>query len=89
MSLTPGFAPDAASRWRELETPIQELVLDELDRLVLHPLTSGRHRLSVASDDRSVCHYLVMQIDVNETRGTATVFDLRYEKRRASRWNGA
>ena len=33
MSFTPGFAPDAKSQWLELDFELQELVLDEMEKL--------------------------------------------------------
>lgn len=37
MSYTPGFAPDARSQWQELPPELQEIALDELDRIALDP----------------------------------------------------
>ena len=39
MSYVPGFAPDARSQWRALPSELQEIVLDELDRLAEDPPT--------------------------------------------------
>lgn len=42
MSFVAGFAPDAKSQWRALDVELQELVLDELDRLAANPPTTPR-----------------------------------------------
>lgn len=42
MSYVPGFAPDAKADWRELDTQLQELVLDEMERLAANPPTTSR-----------------------------------------------
>ena len=48
MSFTPGFAPDAQSEWHDLDFELQELVLDELDRLAF-PRHQPRPRWSPAT----------------------------------------
>jgi len=40
MSYVPVFAPDAFTDWREFSVALQEIVLDEVDRLAAHPPSS-------------------------------------------------
>lgn len=37
MSFALDFAPDAKSQWRDLEIEVQEVVLDEMERLAANP----------------------------------------------------
>ena len=37
MILTPVFAPDAKSQWLELDVELQEILLDEMEKLAAHP----------------------------------------------------
>lgn len=37
MSFVPEFAADTKSQWRDLDPMLQELVLDELERIVAQP----------------------------------------------------
>ena len=37
MSFVPEFAPDTKSQWRDLDSLVQELVLDDLESLAAHP----------------------------------------------------
>lgn len=46
MNLTPVFAPDAKSQWRELDVELQEMVLDEMEKLAAQPQFSLRPTLT-------------------------------------------
>jgi hypothetical protein len=67
MSLMPAFAPDAKSQWQELDAELQELVLDELDAIAIHPPFDQRgevRRDTVHQSDKAR-HYLFLRFIVD------------------------
>jgi hypothetical protein len=78
MNYVPGFAPDGKADWLELEPDLQELVLDEMDRLALDPppppatlfLTDFVHEAV------GVKHYVWLRFVVDRTALTITVIGI-------------
>ena len=72
MSLTPAFAPDARSHWEELDFELQELVIDELDKIALdppHPMT-GIFRRDTVRQVGNGRDYLFLRFALDDTRAT-------------------
>jgi hypothetical protein len=78
MSFVPGFAPDAQSQWRELDTELQELVLDEMERLVANPPRSSAP--VVYSDlfhaTKQARHYIFLRSTVDHLRRKVTIIGI-------------
>ena len=77
MSLTPAFAPDAKSQWRELDIELQELVLDELENVARHPpKTQGEVRRDAFRESSNQKHYLFIRFVVD--RSTVTLVGIHH-----------
>jgi hypothetical protein len=61
-NFVPEFAPDAQSQWRELDPVVQELVLDELERLVVNAPSRPRREFyhDFLHEDPNAYHYIFM-----------------------------
>src|SRR5438045_8962961 len=69
MSFVPGFAPDALSQWRELDFELQELVLDELERLAADPPAAGSADVvDVVREVAGLRHYVFVRFAVDRAR---------------------
>jgi hypothetical protein len=68
MSFVPGFAPDALSQWRALDFELQELVLDELERLAINPPHTTEQVIDVVRDAADVRHYIFLHVLVDHQR---------------------
>ena len=73
MSLTPGFAPDAKSQWQALDFEIQEIVLDEIERVASNPPPDGEYVLDPVREVAGVRLYVFVRVIVDRGRGTVTV----------------
>ena len=75
MSFAPAFAPDAESEWRALDFELQELVLDEVDRLAGNPPPTPRGTIlhDLVHDEAGVRHYVFLRLVVDRSGGTITV----------------
>ena len=75
MSFVPAFAPDAQSQWRGLDIQLQELVLDEMERLASNPPlppTSMAYG-DVFHETLHARHYVFLRAIVDRPRREITV----------------
>lgn len=87
MSFVPEFAPDARSQWRELEPALQELVLDEIERLVASASTTRRREFyhDLRHERQGTTDYVFLRIHVDRVRRVLTVAGVvHYVQRPAS-----
>jgi hypothetical protein len=84
MSYVPGFAPDAKADWRELDTELQERVLDEMERLAVDPPSApGAVFLTdFVLDSGNARHYVWMRYVLDRAAGTLTVTGIAHHLRR-------
>jgi DNA-binding response OmpR family regulator len=75
MSFGPEFAPDAKSQWLELDPVLQELVLDEIERLIQRPSALPRREFyhDLVHEDQNGKHNIFLRIHVDRTRKKLTV----------------
>jgi hypothetical protein len=81
MSYALDFAPEAQRAWRDLDVQLQEVVLDELDRLAQTPRPSSSdfvHDLTV--ETASAKHYLFFRLTASGTN--LTVLNIGHFARR-------
>ena len=83
MSLTPGFAADAKSQWRELDPERQEIVLDVLDRLTINPPPNGEHVADDVREEDGILHYVFVHVLVEQELNTLTVMGVGHTTRAA------
>lgn len=76
MSYTPGFAPDAESQWRALDTIHQELALDELERLCASPPAALEHVGTVVYDEAGMRHHVFVHVVTDHRRRLVTVIGI-------------
>jgi hypothetical protein len=81
MSFVPGFAPDALSQWRELDFDLQELVLDEVDKLANDPPARDTAIIDLAHDLPTGRHYLFIQLLIDHPRGRVVVIGVGHHFR--------
>jgi hypothetical protein len=74
MDFLPEFAPDAKSQWHALDPILQELVWDEMERLVHSPPAPPKREFyhDVIHDDRDARHYIFLNIQVDRVHGKIT-----------------
>ena len=73
MSFTPSFAPDAKAQWGAMDFEIQELVLDEMDRLSLTPPGPGEHISDLVFEKNGQRHYIFVRVRVDHRYATVTI----------------
>lgn len=74
MSYVPGFAPDANADWRELDTTLQERVLDEMDRIAADPPSPGTRFLAdFVEEALGAKHYVWIRYVINRSARRITV----------------
>ncbi len=78
MSFTPRFAPDAESQWHELDFELQELVLDEMERLAANPPRTirGFARHDFMLDRPGERHYVFLRLAIDRVRQIMRVIGL-------------
>jgi hypothetical protein len=76
MSLIPGFAPDARSQWQALGIHLQELVLDELDRVAMAALPTGEHVIDTVREEGGKYYCVFLHVFVSRERNRMTVLGL-------------
>ena len=83
MSYVPGFAPDGMVDWRELDTELQEWVLDEMDRLAANPPPppATRFLTDIVHETSNVKHYVWIRYVVNRVARTLTVTGITHYAR--------
>ena len=65
MSYALEFAPEAREAWRRLDVALQELVLDELDRLAgMTGITADDRVHDLVVDSAEATHYLFLRLTV-------------------------
>ena len=84
MSFVPDFAPDAKSQWRELAVELQELVLDEMEKLAQNPppppTSVVYHDLFHERDGTK--HNIFLRLTVDHRRERLTVIGIVHIERR-------
>jgi hypothetical protein len=81
MSFVPEFAPDAKSQWRELEVELQELVLDEMERLATNSPAAASNTIiyrDVTYLDRTQKHYVFLRAVVERDRAAVVVIGIAH-----------
>jgi len=79
MSFVPGFAPDAASQWRELDPVLKEMVLDELAGLcATPPPPQDLVRRDFVHESAGVRHYVFLRFVVERSRGIVRVIGVAH-----------
>ena len=73
MSFTPGFAPDAASQLRVMDSEAQEVAIDELDRLTLNPPKEDDHVAAVSWEQAPLRHTVFVHVLIDRARQVITV----------------
>ena len=75
MSFVPGFAPDTKSQCLELSPILQELVLDEMERLASNspPPPGEVFEIDFAATDASGTHYVFLRAIVDRQRMRITI----------------
>jgi hypothetical protein len=75
MSFVPEFAPDAKSQWRALDPILQELVLDEIERLAGNAPSQSRREFyhDFLYEDAGAFHYVFVRVFLDFTKGKLTV----------------
>jgi hypothetical protein len=68
MSYTPGFAPDGRSQWRALPPELQEITLDELDRVAMNPPESAEFFSHVVREQGSLRTHLFVHVVIDHAR---------------------
>ena len=83
MSYVPGFAPDGKADWRELDTELQEWVLDEMDRLAADPPPppATSFLTDFVRETSNVKHYVWIRYIVNRVARTLTVTGITHYAR--------
>lgn len=81
MNFVPGFAPDARSQWLELPPVLQELVLDEMERLADSPPHDEFFRTDFVHTDKDGGHYVFLQGIIDRTRNRLTITGVNYHFR--------
>ena len=78
MTSFPRFAPDAKSQWRELPVELQELVLDDLERLSDMPPATSVIFHDVSQEIGQIRHYVFLRSIVDQARHTITVIGVKH-----------
>ena len=80
MSFTPGFAPDAQSQWQDLDFELQELVLDEMDKVAANPAPAIRGVLQhdFVHERAGIRHYIFLRLTVDRSRRTIKVIGIHH-----------
>ena len=81
MSFAPGFAPDGLAQWRALDFELQELVLDEVERLAIDPPGGVEHVADVVVDVIGMRHYLFVHVLVDRPRQQVIVVGVGHHAR--------
>lgn len=81
MSFIPGFAPDAISQWIALDFELQELVLDEIDRLAATPPDGPEHFADLVHMGVELRHYLFIHLIVDVSRRRIVVVGVGHHQR--------
>jgi hypothetical protein len=78
MSYVLDFGLDAQTEWRALDVAVQEVVLDEFDRLTADPsiVPAGRHVHDFVYEAGGTRHYLFFEVRVNESRRTVSILSV-------------
>lgn len=78
MSFVAGFAPDAKSQWRALDVDLQELVLDELDRLAENPPSTPRAVIlsDLVRDKAGIRDYVFLRCAIDRTAEQISVIGI-------------
>jgi len=78
MSFTPDFVPDAKSQWRELDVELQEIVLDELEKLASNPPpdVGGLIEHDFAHDRGGIRHYIFLRMVIDRRARTLRVIGI-------------
>ena len=85
MSFVPGFAPDALAQWRALEFELQELVLDEVERLALNPPADASEQIiDLVHQTPTVRHYLFVHLLIDRSHRRVIVVGVGHHARSAS-----
>jgi hypothetical protein len=85
MSFVPDFAPDARSQWQSLDIFLQELVLDEIERLAELPPSGVEHVSDLTHDVGPSRHYLFVHVNVDHRRRAISVVGVGYARGVATR----
>jgi hypothetical protein len=84
MTYALAFAPEARVAWRALPVELQEVVLDELDRLAADPLSLPRGATvrDIIHQSAGTRHYVFLQVSVSHARQTLDLYTAGYHARR-------
>jgi hypothetical protein len=80
MSFVPDFAPDARSQWQALDILLQEMVLDEIERLAASPPLRVEHVSDLTHDVGPSRHYLFVHVNVDHRRRAISVVGVGYSR---------
>jgi uncharacterized iron-regulated protein len=78
MSYVPAFAPDANAQWRDLPFELQELVLDDLERLAENPPQTTVIFHDVFLEIGQIRHYVFLRSIVDHPRRMVTVIGVKH-----------
>ena len=83
MSFVPVFAPDARSQWRELPIVLQELVLDDMERLAESPPPPPAFEVfhDVFQEIGQISHYVFLRSIIDHSRRTVTVIGVAHVRK--------
>lgn len=73
MSYTPGFAPDGRSQWMELPPDLQEIALDELERLTEYPPEGFEFIADAIREEGATRTHVFVHVLIDRTRREVVV----------------
>ena len=81
MSYVPGFAPDCRIDWRAMNLELQELVLDEMERLAANPPSTDSILIDFVHESAGVRHYVWLRVVIDHARSRIHVVGLHHYPR--------
>lgn len=76
MSFTPEFTADAQSQWQALDFDLQELVLDELERVLAKPPRAPSFIADFVSERAGMRRYVFLELEVDHRRRTVRLISV-------------